>query len=322
MERTVLVVMPVQESHKEKLEKAGRGCRFLYIPAKELTKEAIEQADIIVGNPPVSLLAYAKRLVFLQLESAGSDTYTKPGVLKPDILLANATGAYGLAISECMLAGVLSLFKKLPLYAQNQRQKVWKSMGEVKSIYQSVVLVLGLGDIGGAFAQKAKALGAYTIGVRRRGSKKPEYLDELHFMEELDSLLPRADIVALSLPQTPDTIHIMHDKRIQMMKRDAVLVNVGRGSAIEPDGLLRALTEKRLLGAVLDVTEPEPLPTDSPLWEMENVILTPHATGGYQLPETLERVVMISAANLQAFLQGEEIRNQVDFETGYRKLSE
>ena len=126
-------------------------------------------------------------------------------MLHPDTLLTNATGAYGLAISEHMLGMLLELFKKLHLYRDAQHLHQWKSLGRVRSIEGSTVLVLGMGDIGGEFARKVKALGATVIGVRRTDTRKPDYVDELYLTEELDRLLPRADVVAVALPGNGET---------------------------------------------------------------------------------------------------------------------
>ena len=131
----------------------------------------------------------------------------------------------------------------LYLYRDNQRRSLWQDEGDVTSIWNSVTLVIGLGDIGGEFARRMKALGSYVIGVKRTPGKKPEWLDELHTMEELDSLLPRADIISLSLPQTPDTFHMMNESRLMALKPSAILINVGRGSAIDTDALTRVMKQ-------------------------------------------------------------------------------
>lgn len=312
------VLLPVEERHKRLLEQAAPETEFDYCDGEGNNLERLSQADGILGNPSVEVLPQLKGLKWLQLASAGANLYTVPGVLPPGVLLTNATGAYGLAISEYMVGGVLELFKNLHLYRDQQAKGIWQYAGGVKSIWGSTVLVVGLGDIGGEFAKRMKALGAKVIGIKRRPGPKAEYLDELCSMEQLDSLLGEADVVALSLPETPQTVGLMDTRRLALMKEDAVLVNVGRGSAVDTLALCRCLEEKKLRGAVLDVTAPEPLPEDHPIWKIPSAVITPHVSGGYTLPETFERVVSICADNLKRYREGLPLRNLIDFETGYK----
>ena len=181
--------------------------------------------------------------------------------------------------------------------------------------------MVGLGDIGGEYAKRMKALGSYTIGLRRTEGEKLDYLDEVFTTEHLDELLPRADFVALSLPNSPATYHIMDERRLRLMKKTAFLLNVGRGSAIDPEALNRVLHDGWLGGCGVDVTEPEPLPEDSPLWDAPRMYITPHISGQYHLQETFERIVRIAGGNLEKFLAGEKdsMKNLVDFKTGYRR---
>lgn len=322
MEMTVTVLIPVEERHKKILENAAPEYRFCYRSPETVTQEELDQSDILIGNPPASLLHGSPRLKWLQCNSAGTEPFLQPGVLHPDTLLTNATGAYGLAISEHMLGMLLELFKKLHLYRDAQHLHQWKSLGRVRSIEGSTVLVLGMGDIGGEFARKVKALGATVIGVRRTDTRKPDYVDELYLTEELDRLLPRADVVAVALPGNGETAGMLNRKRMESMKEGAVLLNVGRGVIVDTEALCDALESGHLGGAGLDVTDPEPLPENHRLWNFPNAVITPHISGFYHLPETLERIVRISAENLEAYRSGKPLRNQVDFSTGYRKLVE
>jgi phosphoglycerate dehydrogenase-like enzyme len=277
----------------------------------------VQNANVIIGNPPVNMVKGLKNLEWLQLNSAGVGDYINEGILREGTVLTNASGAYGLAISEYMLGVLLEMYKNLHFYRDNQSASKWQYVGQVKAIFHSTALVVGLGDIGGEFAKRLKALGAYTIGIRRKDTDKPEYLDELHLMEDLETLLPKADIVALSLPSTPLTNQIINRKTLSLMKKDAVLINVGRGTAIDTEALCDALENGQLLGAAMDVTDPEPLPSDHRLWKIKNVVITPHVSGGYSLEETRNRIINISAENLEAFLNGKKMRNIVDFSAGY-----
>ena len=176
-----------------------------------------------------------------------------------------------------------------------------------------------MGNIGSEFLQRCKALGAYTIGVTRTGGEKAPWLDELHTIEDIDELLPRADVAALVLPETPKTYHIFDEERLGRLRSDAVLVNVGRGNTVDNMALSRMLEEGRLAGAVLDVFEPEPLPEDHPLWDAPNTIITPHVTGGFTLQATLDNIADISAENMHCLCNGTQLLNEVDFLEGYAK---
>jgi phosphoglycerate dehydrogenase-like enzyme len=217
-----------------------------------------------------------------------------------------------------MLGMLLEIKKKLNLYYMNQKKHVWKDEGNVTSIEGSTTLVVGLGDIGGDFARKMKALGSYTIGIKRTKGQKPEYIDELYTMEALDELLPKANIVALSIPGTKDTYHLFNKYKFNLMRKDAIILNVGRGSCICTEDLCGALENGIISGAGLDVTQPEPLPPEHRLWDAPGVVITPHISGFFHLPETLRRIVNISIENLEHFKKQEPLKNIVDFKTGYR----
>lgn len=317
----ILVVIPVQDRQKEYLENIGKGCLFEYGAPETVTEEQVRAADIIIGNISPDMLKKAQKLQWFQLNSAGADRYLEPGILKNGVILTNATGAYGLAISEYMVGMSFMLQNKFYQYYRNQTEHLWKDRGTVTSIYGSTTLAVGLGDIGGEYASRMKALGSYTIGVRRTGGSKPDYLDEIYTVDQLDRLLPRADFVSLSLPNTPSAYHIMDERRLRLMKPGAYLINVGRGTAIDQDALCRVLKEGHLGGCGVDVTDPEPLPKDHPLWDAPRMVITPHISGQYHLQETFERIVKIAGRNLEHFLAGhrEQMENQVDFETGYRR---
>lgn len=319
-EINVVVLMPMDDSHKIDLMSVAPGSNFIFTSAKEINRETLQDAHIIIGNPPLDMVKGCKNLKWLQLDSAGADLFVKEGVLPRGVKLTNSTGAYGLAISEHMIGVLLSIYKKLYLYRDNQNNSLWKNEGEVKSIYGCTALVIGLGDIGGDFAKRIKALGGYTIGVRRSDTNKPEYLDELYLMDKVDELLPKADVVALSLPETKETYKLFSKDKISKMKKDSVLINVGRGTAIDTEALCDALESGKLLGAALDVTDPEPLPKDHRIWGIKNAIITPHVSGNYNLKETHHRIVKIAVNNLERFIKGEELRNVVNLSTGYRDL--
>ena len=333
-EKRALVTIPTGERHRNLLQQAAPGWEFRFrgtdtlvcapqeaLPDQPVTQEDVDWAQVILGNVPAAMLHGSPALEWLQTNSAGVEAYIQPGVLAGDTLLTNATGAYGLAIAEHMLGMLLELFKKLELYRDAQKSGAWQSQGAVKAVYGSTVLVLGMGDIGGEFAARCKALGAKVIGVRRSPRPCPEYADEVHLLEDLDSLLPQADVVAITLPGTDATRGLMSRERLAKMKEGAVLLNVGRGFIVDTEALCDALERGHLSGAGVDVTDPEPLPPTHRLWNIPTAVVTPHISGFYHLRETHERIVGIFLENLRHFQAGEPLRNLVDFATGYRKLS-
>lgn len=317
--KTVLCLLPVQARHKEKLENAGAGCRFVYADEGSVTPQQIAEANIILGMPEPEMLNASSKLELLQLNIAGADRYVKPGVLAPGTLLTNSTGAYSQAVAEHGLAMLLMLQKKLHLYRDAQKRKEWTDYGTVCSVSGSRVLVVGLGDIGCYFATMLTALGAYVIGVKRRKSEKPDCVQELYTMEALDELLPTADVVFSVLPGTSATTHLYTAERFDLMKNSAVFINCGRGMAVENAVLYDALTTGKIAAAAIDVSEVEPLGEDSPLWALDNLMITPHISGYYHLPQTFERIVDIACDNLARYLRGDKLKNIVDFETGYKK---
>lgn len=316
--KKILVVLPVTEAHKRYLSKCLSGnennCELIYTDGLPPTPDNLSDASVVIGYFDPGLTKYAKQAEWFQLSYAGADAFTAPGITRSDILLTNASGAYGLTVSEHMLAQTFSLIRKFEQYQRNQFNHEWKSMGAVASVEGSVIEVLGCGDIGGNYARKVRALGAYVIGFNKTRHEKPDYLDEQYTIDRLDDMLPRADIVAMVLPGGAATNHIMNKKRLSYMKEGSFLLNAGRGNAIDPDALKSVLKSGHLGGAALDVTEPEPLPAEDELWDYDNVIITPHVAGQLYLPETLNRIIKIAGANLTCWINGEPLINEVPHE--------
>ena len=181
----------------------------------------------------------------------------------------------------------------------------------MKTILGGTVLVAGAGHVGSDFARLCQGLGARTIGLKRTVSGPVEGFDEVYPMDELDRLLPQADVVSLVLPHSPQTVRLMDGRRIALMKNDAILLSAGRGSVLDQDALAAAMTAGKLWGAALDVTDPEPLPPDSPLWDVPNLLLTPHVAGGMRLEITRRKCVEMAQENLRRYLAGEKLVNQV-----------
>lgn len=317
--KDILVVMPVEEGHKKTLEESAPGNTFIYTSYEKASKEMVKKANIILGNIDPFLLYEAENLEWIQLNSAGADAYVKKGLLKDDILLTNATGAYGPGVAEHMLAVLFSIQKKLHLYRDNQNQCEWQDEGEVMSLRGGTLLIVGLGDIGLYFARLMKNFGYRVIGIKRRPGEVPQDVDEVHTMEDLDQLLPEADVVLSVLPDSKATRNVFCKERFEKMKSTAILLNAGRGSAVNTEDLCQALISGEIYGAGLDVTDPEPLQSQHKLWNVQNAVITPHISGDFHHPATLYRIVDIAAGNLRRYMEGEPLVNIVDRKTGYRK---
>lgn len=295
--------------------------RFSDIEGVRVAWNALEDAEIILGNPTDAQIAACPNLKWIQLTNAGVNNYVnRPALKERGILLTCASGAFGQSISECVLAMVLSLYKHLNLFRDNQNECLWRDAGRQKSPRGKKLLVLGAGDIGRSVAQILSPFGVRAVGVRTHAAAGDELFQKYITLDEVDSYLPEADIVVCSLPETDKTIGFFDAGRIALMNKDAILVNVGRGSLIDCGALAEALDRGTLYGAALDVTSPEPLPADHPLWRCKNAIITPHATGGSfgHLTETEEKICEIATENLKRYLKGEPLMNLVNFSSGYR----
>lgn len=310
-QKKILVMIPMTQIQRNRLEQILPEAEYLYTNIFDVTEEQIRQAEIILGNVPADKIRASANLAWLHLNSAGYDPYVEKGVLGPHTMLTNSSGAYDKAVSEHMFAMLLSLQKKLHLYRDDQKQHIWGDEGDVVSVTDATLLVLGAGNIGKYFAGLAHALGAHVIGIKRTPGNCPSCMDELHTMEELRELLPKADAVVSFLPSTPETRGLFNRELFMAMKRGSFFLNGGRGDLVCTEDLCDALESGHLAGAALDVTEPEPLPEDHRLWEIPNAIITPHVSGGYHLPETLHNIVNICLENMQRYVSGEPLRNVV-----------
>lgn len=312
--------MPLPLEKREMLEKSVCGgafdCEFIYKNADDVIGSDIAGFSAVIGKISPDLLKNAEKLEWLQVHWAGVDPFVGPGILPDDCVLTNASGAYGLAVSEHMIAFTFALLRNFDRYARQQSEHVWAHAGKIGSVSGSHVLVLGLGDIGGDYAAKMKALGAHVTGVKRTPVPM-SCADRVCALEDIDALLPSADIVALALPGGKATRHVIDARRLKLMKKSAYIVNAGRGNAIDTEALWKALENGELAGAALDVFENEPLPASSPVWDLPNLIITPHAAGHFLLDETFNRVFDIVCGNLNAWAHGKELSHVVNRELGY-----
>ena len=314
-----LVLFETEPDFRGELERALSGYKIIFNEKSDtgsIDARTAENTTVILGNPKSDFIRLCPRLKWLQLQSAGTNTYVS-GELKETVLLTCATGCYGLAVSEHMVALTFELLKKLHLYRDEQSKGLWKDRGEVKSIQGAVVVTVGIGDIGSNYARRMKALGSYVIGVDVAARVKPDYLDEFLLLGQLEGALGRADVVALAVPGTKDTVGLIGRSQLAKMKKDAVIINGCRGTVIDTEALTGALNSGAIGGAGLEVTEPEPLPPGHPLWKMENVIITPHVAGGRHLAQTTRNIMNLCVENARRFVQGQPLESLVNYKTGY-----
>ena len=311
----ILVLLKLADDQCKELEAVLPSANYVYTGYSDVTKDMVQNADVILGSVPKDFVSGAKNLKWLQLSSAGSDHVQK--IFPKNAVLTNASGSYGEAMAEFMLAQLLFIQKNLHICHINQQKNLWTNVSPGKSILGSTTLVLGLGDIGGAFAKRMKALGSYVIGLRRKDKSPDENAHEIHLTEALDSLLPRADILALALPATSETYQIMSKDRINKLKQHVIVVNVGRGQAIDTEAICDALYSGKIGGAALDVTDPEPLPADHRLWQAPNCLITPHISGQDGEKHTYQKIISLAIQNFKAFVNKTQMQNVVDFDRGY-----
>lgn len=277
-----------------------------------ITKDDVIDAEIIIGYPPRKYLKESKSLKWLQLISSGVDKYLEAKVVPKQTIVTNAKGSYGASQSEFMFSLLLAIMKKIHIYRDNQLERKWQTEGSVKMLRSSTAIVIGLGDIGSEFSKLLKAFGVYVIGVRRDETKKCENVDELYSYKQLDNIIPRADIVAMVVPLTPETKNLINSKRISMMKKGSIIVNTGRGGTIDNEALFEALKNGQISAATLDVFSVEPLPKEHQAWAIKNLLITPHTAGQDYMSNNWQKTLKLIEYNLKAYCENKELKNIVD----------
>lgn len=290
--------------------------------AKELLG-LIKGADVLfAGSFSLEMFLSAQRLRWIQTVGAGVDRFLFPEVVKSKVVITNAAGVHPIPISEHVIGMMLCFCRKLHFCIRYQMQRKWESYDswasaeQVEELSGKTVGIVGLGRIGGEIAQKAKCLGMKVFATRRDTSHAlPSYVDKFINPNDLNKLLAESDFVILSLPLTKKTERMIGEEQLRNMKKTAYLINVSRGRIVQEDVLTRALKEGWIAGAGLDTFEKEPLPSDSELWGLENVIITPHIAG--LTPHYLDRLTSIFCENLARFLRNKPLTNVVDKTLGY-----
>ena len=263
------------KQYMEKIEEQGHSVRFLQyekdaLPCEYAWVEGIICNGLFVHHP----IEKFTNLKYIQLTSAGFDRVPMEYVQERGIEIHNAKDVYRIPMAEYALSGVLQLYKQAKFFYKKQQAHLWEKHRGLLELSGKTVVIVGCGSVGSECAKRFQAFGCQVVGINRTVRENP-FFDCMTGMDDLEQELAIADVVVLSLPLTRETKYLMNEQRFQCMKEGAVLVNVSRGAVVETQALVRALQGK-LGGAVLDVFEEEPLGTESPLWEMEQVILTPH----------------------------------------------
>ena len=280
-------------------------------------EQRIGEADVLVvsGLWRNDLLARATRLRFIQSIGAGTDQFAREALAQHGVRLASARGVNARAVSEHVMALILALARKLPEARDNQAKRRWRGMiGDLArredELGGKTLLIVGLGQIGGRLAELAKAFDMRVIGIRRDPRAGSGAADAVHGMAELKARLPQADFVALTCPLTAETEKLIDADALARMKSSAYLINAARGRVVDEPALVAALERRQIKGAGIDVTVEEPLPADSALWAMEQVLITPHTAGETCRYE--DNVLAIMQENLARLWRGEtELMNQV-----------
>jgi phosphoglycerate dehydrogenase-like enzyme len=306
----------------ERLQQQFPDHHFLQLQNYDRVPQEIADTDVFVGWSlrPEQFVA-AKKLRWIHSPAAAVHQLMYPELVRSNVVVTNSTGIHGPVVAEHAIAVLLALAKRLPQALQYQakhewsQDQLWHEQPRPREVASSTVAVIGMGGIGREFAARAKALGMKIVAVRENPAKGLDGADAVYSPEQIDEVLPQADYVLLCPPVTPATTGLMNAARLAKMKPDAYLINVARGPLIDEPALLDALQKRRIAGAALDVFNEEPLPSSSPFWLLDNILITPHTAA---VTERLwERHYRLIVDNMKRFLAGEPLMNQVDKHRGY-----
>lgn len=313
--------LDITSQHLKQIKAVNKNLEVILTSSKDKIKieKELKTCDVVAGISPIvaSILSgkNIENLKWIHLFSAGVEKVLTPEIKKSKIIVSNSSGIHAVPIAEHVLGVMLIFTRRFYNSFQMQQQKIWRKDPSVTEIKGKTVLVAGLGNIGKEIARLSYCLGADVIAVKQSTKDKPEYVSKIYSSKNLDKALPKADFVIISLPLTPQTKHLFDLNKFKKMKKTAVIINIGRGSIINEKDLVIALEKRIIAGAGLDVTEKEPLPKGSKLWEMENAVITPHHSGWSE--KYMDRAIDLFCINLKAYLQGKKLPNLVDKERGY-----
>lgn len=293
------------------------GYEVLYIHESEITNfKDIEDIDILVCYNPFENLDIRKlkNLKWIQLSSIGIDQVPLDYITKKGIILTNNKGGYSIPMGEWIILKILEIYKNSKYFYEKQRECKWKLSTDVLELYGKTVSFLGTGTISKEGAKRLKGFGVKVLGLNTKG-RDTEHFDKCYAMADLDELLSISDIVVCAIPYTDETHHLLNEDKMDKMKTGSVLINISRGSIIDERALIKKITEEKFMGVALDVFEKEPLPEDSPLWNFNNVYITPHNSWISEMRN--ERRFNKIYDNMSRYINGKELMNVVDLNRGY-----
>jgi len=291
--------------------------RVLAIADEKGLAAAADAEVAFSGNNPRrvrQLLDATPKLRWYHTVSAGVENMPLPELAQRGIVLTNNSGSYDIQIAEHLMAFVFAASRQLHRYRDNQRASEWKEQ-QHQELRDATIVVYGMGSIGGEIARLASAVGMRVIGVRRNAGRSEPGIDRIVAADRLADVVGEADYLAIAAPLTSATRGAVSREVISRMKPTAWIMNIARGAIVDEPAMIDALQARRIAGAALDVFTTEPLPKESPLWTLENVIITPHHSGSS--PRAGERTLALFAENLRRYKAGEPLINRVDFEAGY-----
>lgn len=309
------------KKHLESIKNALPKARVTAVKDINILNKLIPQAEVLIPASVSEIenidFSKAKNLKWIHVTSAGVNALPKE-LIELNIIITNSSGVHPIPISEHVLAFMLIFARQIhKSYRIQLNKKGWirdPKIYDVLELSGKTVGIIGLGRIGKRIAKLAKAFEMKVLAVRK-GTEKYEYTDEVYQIKNIDKVLKDADFIVNALPSTKETYHFFDYKKITKMKKSAYFINIGRGTTVVENDLIKALKNNKIKGAGLDVFEEEPLSSKSPLWEMENVIITPHSSG--MTPYYIDRVIDIFCQNLKAYLKNLPMPNLVDLKKGY-----
>ncbi|MEK5101461.1 D-2-hydroxyacid dehydrogenase [Cytobacillus sp. FSL M8-0252] len=316
--RKMIITQNLSEELKTAITEITPDWEHIIGKDNEVWESHMKDAEVIVAWKHRMHDTYANNanLRWIQTWSAGVNYLPLEDFDKKNILLTSANGVHAYPISETIFALMLGLTRSIDRYVKQQQEKVWNGTGNKLEMHGKTIGIIGVGMIGQETARIAKAFNMHVIGVRHSG-KPVDYVDEMYTSLELDDILPKCDYIVVTLPLTKDTYHMFSKEQFKRMKQTAFFINIGRGEIVDENALYHALSEGEIKGAGIDVFEKEPLPEDSPLWGLNNLIITPHTSGSTE--HYNERVIKnIFIPNLKKYLNGDALdTNVVDYKKGY-----
>jgi phosphoglycerate dehydrogenase-like enzyme len=306
----------------ERLRAEFPGTEVVHSANKRDDEDALREADVMIGWAlPAEQFRTAKSLRWIYSITAAVDQFLYPELISSAIAVSNAGRVHGPVVAEHTIAMLLALAKRLPSAVRYQERRkwameaIWKEQPRPREVRGASVVVVGLGSTGAEVASMAAALKMNVIGVREHPERGPGGAHEVVGYDALDSAIARADFVVLAAPLTPRTRHLIDARRLQLFKPTAFLINVSRGALVDEVALVKALRDRRIAGAALDVFEEEPLSRWSPLWKMPQVLITPHTA--FLTENVWQRHFEMFAANFKRYLAGEPLEDLVDKARGY-----